>query len=54
MENQYVRSVRREGNEWARAVVDDVFEPCDRAWRGLGMIPRSGCDCGRGTGITTP
>jgi hydrogenase expression/formation protein HypD len=42
VENQYVRSVRREGNPWAQEVVAEVFEPCDRAWRGLGPIPRSG------------
>jgi hydrogenase expression/formation protein HypD len=42
VENQYVRSVRRTGNLEARAVVAEVFEPCDRAWRGLGVIEGSG------------
>jgi len=42
VENQYVRTVVREGNEAARRVVDEVFETCDRAWRGIGVIPRSG------------
>ena len=42
VENQYVRSVRREGNREAREVVAEVFEPADRAWRGIGMIPQSG------------
>ncbi|MBI4260587.1 MAG: hydrogenase formation protein HypD [Actinobacteria bacterium] len=42
VENQYVRSVRREGNPWARRVVAEVFEPADRAWRGIGTIPSSG------------
>lgn len=42
VENQYVRSARREGNPAARAVVAEVFEPCDRAWRGIGMLPGSG------------
>jgi len=42
VENQYVRSVRREGNAAAQTVVAEVFEPCDRAWRGLGVIDRSG------------
>jgi len=42
VENQYVRSVRREGNLAARAVLAEVFEPCDRSWRGLGPIARSG------------
>jgi hydrogenase expression/formation protein HypD len=42
VENQYVRTVVREGNLAARRVVDEVFETCDRAWRGIGVIPRSG------------
>ena len=42
VENQYVRSVRREGNPAAQAVVAEVFEPADRAWRGIGVIPNSG------------
>lgn len=42
LENQYARLVRREGNPHARALIDDVFENVDRAWRGLGVIPNSG------------
>jgi hydrogenase expression/formation protein HypD len=42
VENQYVRAVRREGNEPARRVVDQVFEVADRAWRGIGVIEASG------------
>jgi hydrogenase expression/formation protein HypD len=42
VENQYVRAVRREGNPAALAVVDEVFEVADRAWRGIGVIPSSG------------
>jgi len=42
VENQYVRSARRDGNEAARAQVAEVFEPCDRAWRGIGVLARSG------------
>ncbi len=42
VENQYSRSVRREGNLPARALVAEVFEPIDRAWRGIGVIPGSG------------
>lgn len=42
VENQYVRAVCREGNRRAQALVRTVFEPCDRAWRGIGVIPRSG------------
>jgi hydrogenase expression/formation protein HypD len=42
IENQYVRAVERDGNGTARAVVAEVFETCDRAWRGIGTIERSG------------
>ena len=42
VENQYVRSVSREGNRQAQAIVDEVFEPAPRVWRGIGEIPRSG------------
>lgn len=42
VENQYSRSVRREGNLPARALVAEVFGPIDRAWRGIGVIPGSG------------
>ena len=42
VENQYVRSVTREGNEPAQALVRQVFRLVDRQWRGIGMIPRSG------------
>jgi hydrogenase expression/formation protein HypD len=34
--------VRREGNTSLRALVDTVFEVCDRKWRGIGLIPESG------------
>ena len=42
VENQYARSVRREGNIPARKLMAEVFEVTDRAWRGLGRIPSSG------------
>lgn len=42
LENGYARAVRPEGNPRARAVLDEVFEVCDRAWRGIGVIPASG------------
>ncbi len=42
VENQYVRAVQREGNVPAQAVVAEVFETCDRAWRGIGVIEKSG------------
>ncbi len=42
VENQYTRSVRRQGNVEARRVVQEVFEVVPRTWRGIGEIPRSG------------
>lgn len=42
LQNQYTRAVRREGNEAARTLIATVMEVCDRAWRGIGVIPRSG------------
>ncbi len=42
VENQYVRAVVRDGNIAARRVVDEVFETSDRAWRGIGVIEKSG------------
>jgi hydrogenase expression/formation protein HypD len=41
-ENQYVRSVCYEGNLPAQRIMDQVFEVCDRKWRGVGLIPQSG------------
>jgi hydrogenase expression/formation protein HypD len=42
VENQYARSVRREGNVQAQHLIRQVFEVTDRAWRGIGMLPQSG------------
>jgi hydrogenase expression/formation protein HypD len=42
VENAYGRAVRREGNPRSRQLIEDVFEVCDRNWRGIGMIPASG------------
>lgn len=42
VENQYVRSVRRDGNQPAQELVTRVFELVDRPWRGIGVIPGSG------------
>jgi hydrogenase expression/formation protein HypD len=42
VENAYARVVRRDGNSPGRALIDEVFEACDRKWRGLGLIPKSG------------
>ncbi|WP_371477139.1 hydrogenase formation protein HypD [Kitasatospora sp. NBC_00315] len=42
VENAYPRAVRPEGNPAAKAMLADVFEVTDRAWRGIGVIPQSG------------
>jgi len=42
VENAYSRAVTREGNRTAQALINQVFEPVDRQWRGIGLIPRSG------------
>jgi hydrogenase expression/formation protein HypD len=42
VENQYVRAVRRGGNREAQSAIAEVYRVADRAWRGLGVIPRSG------------
>ncbi len=42
VENQYSRCVTRDGNVPARTLIAEVFETCDRAWRGIGVIPASG------------
>lgn len=42
VENQYARVVRREGNQQAQQMIAEVYEVCDRPWRGLGVLPRSG------------
>ena len=42
VENQYSRSVRREGNTAARKLLSEVFRVADRSWRGIGEIPMSG------------
>jgi hydrogenase expression/formation protein HypD len=41
LENQYARSVRLEGNIAARRLLDEVFVPVDRRWRGLDVLPKS-------------
>lgn len=42
VQNQYARSVTRYGNLPAQRAVEEVFEVCDRKWRGIGCIPLSG------------
>ncbi len=40
--NCYRRTAQDAGNPAAQRLVSDVFEACDRPWRGLGVIPRGG------------
>jgi hydrogenase expression/formation protein HypD len=63
VENQYARSVRREGNVQAQRLITEVFEVIPRAWRGIGEIPHSGLglrapytdfDAERRFGLTVP
>jgi hydrogenase expression/formation protein HypD len=42
LENQYRRVATGEGNAASRALIDHVWEVCDRKWRGVGAIPASG------------
>ncbi len=40
--NAYSRVVTFQGNRPAQKIIAEVFEDCDRKWRGIGMIPMSG------------
>jgi hydrogenase expression/formation protein HypD len=42
VENAYPRVVTFDGNRPAQAMLAEVFEVCDRDWRGIGTIPASG------------
>jgi hydrogenase expression/formation protein HypD len=42
VENAYPRAVTEKGNQPAQKLIDQVFESCDRKWRGIGTIPGSG------------
>ncbi|RMF36808.1 MAG: hydrogenase formation protein HypD [Planctomycetota bacterium] len=42
VENEYSRGVQREGNPVAQAIVREVYEICDRPWRGFGTIRQGG------------
>lgn len=39
VENEYTRAVKPAGNAIARKLMNEVFEPCSKEWRGLGVIP---------------
>jgi hydrogenase expression/formation protein HypD len=42
VQNAYPRVVTRAGNPGAQAIIARVFQPIDRNWRGIGLIPMSG------------
>ncbi|MFN3467592.1 MAG: hydrogenase formation protein HypD [Candidatus Brocadiales bacterium] len=42
VEIQYSRVARPEGNPRAQAVIEEVFEPYNAEWRGIGVVPMSG------------
>jgi hydrogenase expression/formation protein HypD len=42
IEIQYKRVAKAEGNPCAQKFIQQVFEPIEAAWRGIGLIPRSG------------
>lgn len=42
VEIAYRRGVRPEGNQRALEVMNQVFEPDDAKWRGMGVVPQSG------------
>lgn len=42
IQNQYSRVVKEEGNVEALKIMNEVFEPCDSYWRGIGLIKDSG------------
>ncbi len=44
VEIQYDRCITREGNRKAQDIIQEIFEPCDSEWRGMGIIPDSGYD----------
>lgn len=42
IEIQYKRAVKAKGNPHAKKFIEQVFEPIDASWRGIGLIPQSG------------
>ena len=42
LDNAYPRAVTEEGNPKAQQILQDIFEPTDACWRGIGLIPISG------------
>ncbi len=46
VQNAYKRAVDNAGNPKARAILEEVFVPCDALWRGIGKIANSGLAIG--------
>jgi hydrogenase expression/formation protein HypD len=44
VKNEYARAVHEDGNVKAKKVIDEVFEPVDKKWRGFPVIPQSGLE----------
>ncbi len=42
LDNAYPRAVTVDGNTKAQQILDEIFEPADACWRGIGVIPQSG------------
>lgn len=42
VENEYSRVAKNSGNRKAMEIIDEVFQPADTEWLGLGVIPMSG------------
>ncbi len=42
VDNQYARAVKKDGNPAAQKIVNEVYQICDRKWRGIGLLPQSG------------
>ena len=42
VENEYPSVVRTDGNPVSRQLTEQVYEPVDAEWRGIGMVPKSG------------
>ncbi|MGD9677196.1 MAG: hydrogenase formation protein HypD [Vulcanibacillus sp.] len=42
--NDHKKIVTNEGNIYAQALMAKYLEPCDEAWRGIGIIEKSGLD----------
>ncbi len=41
-ENEYIRTVKEEGNIRAQKIIEEVFDVTNAHWRGIGRVPESG------------